>query len=572
MEARGLKHIGTHKYSGADLPASIDWVAEGKVTPVKNQAHCGSCWAFSTTGAVEGAWAIKTGTLVSLSEQQLVDCASSSPWKNHGCHGGMMDFGFSYIEQQGICTEDSYPYTGQDGSCAAAANGNCKVGVPAGSVTGYKDVQPKDLNALMEAVAQQPVSIAIEADQDSFRNYKSGVLTSQCGDRLDHGVLLVGYGTDNGIDYWKVKNSWGPEWGDQGYLRIERKVSDEGLCGIKLNPSYPVVSSSIQAESNPDGAFENFVKRFGKSYVDEAERAIRFAIFKVNLAKVEAENAKSHSYKLGINEFSDLTDEEFLSNHLGMLDTMEARGLKHIGTHKYSGADLPASIDWVAEGKVTPVKNQAHCGSCWAFSTTGAVEGAWAIKTGTLVSLSEQQLVDCASSSPYMNHGCHGGKMDFGFSYIEQQGLCTEDSYPYKAVDGSCAATANGNCTVGVPAGKVTGYKDVESKDLNALMEAVAQQPVSVAIEADQTSFRNYKSGVLTSQCGDHLDHGVLLVGYGTDNGVDYWKVKNSWGPQWGDQGFVRIERKVSDEGLCGIKMHPSYPVIGSQSEMDIVV
>ena len=174
----------------------------------------------------------------------------------------------------------------------------------------------------------------------------------------------------------------------------------------------------------------------------------------------------------------------------------------------------------MSKGAVTNPKDQAKCGSCWSFSTTGALEGAWKIATGKLVSLSEQQLVDCAKNG---NMGCNGGSMDLAFEYLEKYDVCTEASYPYKAKQGQCHET---NCTVAVPKGSIVGFKDVTPQDTNALMEAVSEQPVSVAIEADQMAFQLYQGGVLTKKCGKKLDHGVLVVGYGTDNGVDYWKAK----------------------------------------------
>jgi C1A family cysteine protease len=218
-----------------DLPVEIDWVAKGAVTPVKNQGQCGSCWAFSTTGSVEGAWFLKTGNLVSLSEQQLVDCSGSQG--NQGCNGGMMDYGFQYIIQNGgICGEDSYPYTAQDGNCTKCT--------PVAKISSYKDVTPNSDSALQVAVALQPVSVAVEADGMDWQFYSGGVVTDTCGTNLDHGVLVVGYGTDSSAgDFWKVKNSWGPDWGENGYIRIGRgsKFDPNGECGILMDPSYPVV-------------------------------------------------------------------------------------------------------------------------------------------------------------------------------------------------------------------------------------------------------------------------------------------------------------------------------------------
>merc|ERR1719169_386920 len=217
----GLAYLGRHEYSGAELPSSVDWSTKGAVTPIKNQGQCGSCWSFSATGSLEGAWEIATGKLVSISEQQLVDCSKAEG--NQGCQGGLMDDAFKYMEQNGMCTEGSYPYTAKNGQCHASG---CTIGVPKGSVTGYKDVSHDDENALMEAVSKGPVSIAIEADKSVFQLYKTGVLSSaQCGDQLDHGVLAVGYGELNGQKYWKVKNSWGASWGMEGYVLLARGES-----------------------------------------------------------------------------------------------------------------------------------------------------------------------------------------------------------------------------------------------------------------------------------------------------------------------------------------------------------
>jgi len=201
--------------NATDAADSIDWVSKGAVTPVKNQASCGSCWAFSSTGAMEGGYFVASGKLVSLSEEDLVQCDHGSS----GCHGGLMDQAFEWVQSNGICSEDSYPYTSGGGR-----TGKCKKScTPAVTVTGHTDVPSQDEDALKKAVSGQPVSVAIEADKGAFQMYGGGVLDNPaCGTKLDHGVLVVGYGTDSGKDYWKVKNSWGGSWGEEGYIRFIR--------------------------------------------------------------------------------------------------------------------------------------------------------------------------------------------------------------------------------------------------------------------------------------------------------------------------------------------------------------
>jgi len=219
---------------GQPLADAKDWVADGAVTPVKNQARCGSCWAFSTTGSVEGAFQIANNKLLSLSEEDLVQCDHNG---DQGCNGGLMDNAFEWIEKNGLALESDYPYTsgsGVTGSCDTAKEGKAAV-----TISSFRDVPKEDEDALKSAVAQGPVSIAIEADKSAFQMYKGGVLDSAaCGTKLDHGVLIVGYGTDeaSGKDYWKVKNSWGATGGEEGFIRL---VRGKNMCGVAMQASYP---------------------------------------------------------------------------------------------------------------------------------------------------------------------------------------------------------------------------------------------------------------------------------------------------------------------------------------------
>jgi C1A family cysteine protease len=216
------------------LPDSVDWRDHNAVTPVKDQGQCGSCWSFSATGAMEGAWAIQTDNLLSLSEQQLIDCSKS--YGDFGCNGGEMDSAFRYAIDNGMCTEDEDPYLAKVDTCV-----DCDT--PA-TFSACVDVTSNNQLHLKEAVAQGPVSVAIEADTAAFQFYSSGIINNNaCGTTLDHGVLVVGYGEEDGEMYWLVKNSWSSSWGDQGYVKIARSDSenDPGVCGIAMQPSYPVV-------------------------------------------------------------------------------------------------------------------------------------------------------------------------------------------------------------------------------------------------------------------------------------------------------------------------------------------
>jgi len=227
-----------HQWAGEQLEDRVDWTEQSVVTPVKDQGQCGSCWAFSTTGALESGFAVSTGKLVSLSEQQHVDCDG---FPNLGCKGGQMLKGLKWAMTHDGCSEESYPYTAKGGLFSSCKSAGCTVVMPKGTVTGVKQIGSADAD-LMSAVQDAPVSIAIEADQASFQHYTSGVLTAACGTATDHGVLLVGYGTDASTDYWKVKNSWGAAWGDAGYVRM---VRGQNICGINSGPNQPQFASTV---------------------------------------------------------------------------------------------------------------------------------------------------------------------------------------------------------------------------------------------------------------------------------------------------------------------------------------
>jgi len=346
--------------------------------------------------------------------------------------------------------------------------------------------------------------------------------------------------------------------------------------------------------------FEQWLDEFRIMIHSNEHRQHLYRNWMENDKYIEESNSRNLTYTLGHNHLSGMDSDEF-SQYMGFesnnkelsfhIDTNKIMTriteIKCLGecVHDYDQTDklstvrcvkdcltqndelqvtsVPASINWVDLGAVTPVKNQGQCGSCWSFSTTGALEGAYFTTYGQLPSFSEQQLVDCDNrQNGGKDMGCNGGLMDNAFKWIEKNGgLCTEDAYPYTSGTTKKAGTCQTSCAV-VDDSKITSFVDVKTSD-NDMMTALSQQPVSIAIQADQKDFQLYKSGVFTGDCGTQLDHGVLAVGYGSLNGQDYYLVKNSWGTTWGDNGYIMLGR--GDEfnkgnGQCGMLMQPSYP------------
>jgi C1A family cysteine protease len=312
--------------------------------------------------------------------------------------------------------------------------------------------------------------------------------------------------------------------------------------------------------STNSSGFWGWVQQHGKEYSTMEEVAFRQFVWETNVRTIDEHNSQPHSWRMAVNKFADLTPYEFQQYYVsgGFSDYDFQRRFNLYNRFVWrNNATLPASVDWTTKGAVTPVKNQGQCGSCWAFSTTGSLEGAYFLKNGTLESLSEQQLVDCAGSTG--NQGCNGGLMDDAFDYIHANGgITSESNYPYTAQNGACDTRREHQVVA-----TLRSHTDVPANSDDALMNAIAQQPVSVAVEADQSSFQFYSSGVMTAACGTALDHGVLAVGYGTDGGQDFYKVKNSWGADWGEAGYIRLGRGPSynaGSGQCGILSAASFP------------
>ncbi|XP_063906826.1 procathepsin L-like [Zophobas morio] len=301
---------------------------------------------------------------------------------------------------------------------------------------------------------------------------------------------------------------------------------------------------------------------YNKQYQSEIEERFRMKIFMENSHQI-AQHNKLYAqglvtYEMGISKYSDMLHQEFIQIMNGFNGTaMRGSGRKdRITFIPPANVEVPTDVDWRTKGAVTGVKDQGACGSCWAFSATGSLEGQTFRRTGKLVSLSEQNLVDC--SQPYGNMGCHGGLMDLAFRYIAANGgIDTEASYPYTAIEGQCQYNPKNR--------GATDYGSVDLAPGNELLlqSAVATVgPISIAIDASKPSFMNYKSGVYYEPTcsSSRLDHGVLIVGYGTDNGQDYWLVKNSWGNTWGDAGYIKMARNRNNN--CGIATMASFPLV----------
>ncbi|KAJ8311430.1 hypothetical protein KUTeg_010785 [Tegillarca granosa] len=440
--------------SNVKVPDEVDWRKEGYVTPVKNQVRfthyvialirkgekniyiclkdmgqCGSCWAFSATGSLEGQTFKKTGKLVSLSEQNLTE--------------------FCRFKKNDVGATD----------------------------TGFTDIEHGSEDMLQQALATVgPISAAMDAGHKSFQLYRSGIYSErQCSSkRLDHGVLPVGYGSNEQGDFWIVKNSWGTRWGMEGYFMLARNQNN--MCGLATQASYP-------------------------------------KIWEYHVGYIIKHNTEAdmghHTYRLGMNEFGDMTNAEFTSIMNGYIMDMKNKS-ESTYVPNVDVRDLPDEVDWRKQGYVTPVKNQGQCGSCWAFSSTGSLEGQTFKKTGKLTSLSESNLVDCSSKQG--NKGCKGGLMDQAFTYIKTR-TCAFKASDVGATD--------------------TGFTDIKSGSESDLQAAVASiGPISVAMDASHSSFQLYRSGVYNEpRCSSkRLDHGVLAVGYGKEGLIfkkQYWIVKN---------------------------------------------
>merc|ERR550532_690758 len=296
-----------------------------------------------------------------------------------------------------------------------------------------------------------------------------------------------------------------------------------------------LTATAVTAFSDVEFKFMNYIAKFGKVIENLEEFETRLAHFIKSETEIEAHNATEANFKLGHNQFSDRSHEEY-SAMLGFVNLQDAP--KNVVV--LEEANGPSEVNWVTAGAVTGVKNRGSCGSCWSFSTTGAMEGAHYVATGELLSFSEQQLVDCATGI-YLNMGCNGGNPLWAYRYLKKHYAELESEYPYTSGNGDdstdCLYDSHSKTAV-----EVQASASVTSEDRDQMKAALAQQPLAVLVEADKMAFQTYQSGVLTGDaCGTQLDHAVLAVGYGTEDGQDYWLVKNSWDTTWGDNGYIKL-------------------------------
>lgn len=326
------------------------------------------------------------------------------------------------------------------------------------------------------------------------------------------------------------------------------------LLALFLAPAASLPWAELS--KRPDYSFSEYVAEFGKNYKSE-EIAMRTALFEKELAKIRAHNTDpAQTYKMGINQFSDWTEAEMasrkgLNRAMRFSQYQEARG----AARSVDLNSLPKSVDWRDHkpAVMTPVKDQGGCGSCWAFASTETVESAVALATGKLYTLSPQQLVSCMPNPEHCGGtgGCQGATEPLAFGYVAQSGMTTEQSYPYEGRTGSCSYDKT-SAVVGI-----ANYTHLPTNDYASLMEAVATVgPVAISVDA---SWSGYESGVYSGSCGTTIDHAVQLVGYGTDeaSGLDYWLIRNSWGPRWGESGYIRLKRFGAGKEPCGTDENP---------------
>ncbi|XP_043577531.1 cysteine proteinase 4-like [Chiloscyllium plagiosum] len=509
----------------AEIPKSVDWRDEGYVTPVKNQGSCGSCWAFSSTGALEGQTFKKTGKLIPLSEQNLVDC--SGPQGNQGCGGGWMENAFLYVhENNGIDSETGYPYTGQvrpPDICFTLMTDFSESETKTKSETETATESGTDTDTESETETESESEFETETETETKSESETETETKSETESGPESDIESETETESESET-ETETETESESESETESDIESETETETESGLESDTESET-ETDTDTESGPESGPES-----------ETE------------SETETENETESSVS------ASLTAEEF-GQYLNKFNKKGGGNFTFKVFTANKNVELPAAVDWRPKGYVTPVKDQGQCGSCWAFSTTGVLEGQVFNKTGKLISLSEQYLMDCTQSVG--NRGCNGGFKVRALLFIKEHGINSEESYPYTAKDGDCKS--NKKDTVATCKGVTIIPKNSEA-DLAAAVATVG--PISVSIDAEHRSFMLYKSGIFYEpHCSSvNLDHEVLAVGYGTENQKPYWIVKNSWGTSWGNEGYVHMAKDMDNN--CGIATTAVYPEV----------
>jgi len=326
---------------------------------------------------------------------------------------------------------------------------------------------------------------------------------------------------------------------------------------LSISNSGKMLEMPLESEDNLDikiaDAFEDFVNKYQKDYVSAEETAYRFGIFKQNYLKIEEFNANPYkTCSVAINEMADLTDEEYEEKYLSKRPKKHNEPL----TGPIPPPDPSVVVNWEESGNVTKIKDQGNCGSCWTFASISVVESLISIKTHKSPErYSEQQLVDCCRTA--LSQGCDGGEEDDAFHYMMTKGITLESNYPYAARDQYCEDTK-------WPARvKISGYANITAGDNAEMEKVIKNQTIAVGVAAGHFVFRFYHDGVVTEGCdGDHISHAVTVVGAGIENNIPYWYVRNSWGKNWGLNGYMKIARTADGTtGICGISCCAQYPI-----------
>merc|ERR1712048_1129809 len=455
----------------AQVAASQDWTGQ-YTTPVKDQGQCGSCWAFSAVEQIESDLIRQHGKSIQLSTQELVDCTGSGGRRN-GCQGGDPAAAYRVIEQLGgIETESSYRYTARNGNCRFSRSG------VAARVSNYQSVGRGSESSMQNYVSSTgPLSVCVDAN--SWNSYRGGIMTS-CGNSVDHCVQVVGYGTSGSTSYWKVRNSWGGNWGERGHMRL--KIG-RNLCQINSEPTAVTVSVA--------DAWEEWKQEHGKVYNGVDEDDYRRSVFEANMLEADELQKANPEADFGATKFSDLTREGFQLSYLNYVPS-------NVTLPEMDLSDLPLAVassqDWTGR-YTTPVKDQGQCGSCWAFSAVEQIESDLIRQHGRSIQLSTQELVDCTGSGGRRN-GCQGGDPAAAYRVIEQLGgIETESSYRYTARNGNCRFSRSG------VAARVSNYQSVGRGSESSMQNYVGSTgPLSVCVDAN--SWNSYRGGIMTS-CGN---------------------------------------------------------------------